>query len=50
MDECVDLARALGRRIGEELEIPVYLYGEAALLTERRDLPAVRRGEYRGPA
>ena len=48
MDECVGLARALGRRIGEELEIPVYLYGEAALRPERRDLPALRRGEYEG--
>jgi glutamate formiminotransferase len=48
MDECVDLARVLGRRIGEELEIPVYMYGEAALRPERRDLPAVRRGEYEG--
>jgi glutamate formiminotransferase len=48
MDGCTSLARALGRRIGQELQIPVYLYGEAALRPERRDLPAVRRGEYEG--
>jgi glutamate formiminotransferase len=48
MDECVVLARGLGRRIGDELDIPVYMYGEAALLAERRDLPALRRGEYEG--
>jgi glutamate formiminotransferase len=48
MDECVVLARALGRRIGDELDIPVYIYGEAALLPERRDLPGLRRGEYEG--
>jgi len=48
MSECVKLARRLGQRIGEELAIPVYLYGEAALRPERRELPAVRRGEYEG--
>jgi hypothetical protein len=42
------MARDLGRRISEELGIPVYLYGEAALRPDRRDLPAVRRGEYEG--
>jgi glutamate formiminotransferase len=48
MAECVVMARALGRRIGDELDIPVYMYGEAAVLPERRDLPALRRGEYEG--
>jgi glutamate formiminotransferase len=48
MEECVVLARALGRRLGDELGIPVYLYGEAATRLERRDLPALRRGEYEG--
>ncbi len=48
MAECVDLARALGRRLGDELGLPVYLYGEAALRPERRELPAIRRGEYEG--
>lgn len=46
MAECVELARQVGRRIGEELGIPVYLYEEAATRPERRDLAAVRRGEY----
>ena len=48
MAECVMWARELGRRIGDELGIPVYLYGEAALRPERRDLPNVRRGQYEG--
>ena len=48
MADAVRMARELGRRIGEELGIPVYLYGEAALRLDRRDLPAVRRGEYEG--
>lgn len=46
MAECVELARKLGRRIGEELGIPVYFYEEAAMRPERRNLADVRRGEY----
>ena len=46
MDQCISLAQAVGQRIGEELAIPVFLYGEAATLPERRELPNVRRGEY----
>lgn len=46
MDECVDIARRVGERIGRELEIPVYLYERAATRPERRDLAYVRRGEY----
>ena len=50
MDECVGLARRYGRRVGEELRIPVYLYEEAATRPERRNLAAVRKGEYEGLA
>ena len=46
MDECVELARCLGRRVGEELGIPVYLYEYAATSPERRNLAAIRAGEY----
>ena len=46
LDECAALARELGRRIGEELELPVYLYEAAALRPERRNLADVRRGEF----
>jgi glutamate formiminotransferase/formiminotetrahydrofolate cyclodeaminase len=48
LDDCVALARHLGERVGEELGIPVYLYEEAAMRPERRDLANVRRGEYEG--
>lgn len=48
MEECVELARDLGRDIGEKLGIPVYLYEEAATLPERKNLAHVRRGEYEG--
>mgnify|MGYP000313860668 CR=1 FL=1 len=46
MADCVALARDLGRRVGEELGIPVYLYEEAAQSPERVNLADVRRGEY----
>ena len=46
MDECVELAKALGKRVGDELEIPVYLYEHAASKPEWKNLATVRSGEY----
>ena len=46
MADCVQLARQLGERVGDELGIPVYLYEAAASRPERRNLADVRRGEY----
>ncbi len=48
MDECVELAQELGKEIGENLEIPVFLYEEAASRPERKNLAHVRRGQYEG--
>lgn len=48
MDECVELAKKLGRRIAEELAIPVYLYEAAATRPDRIDLANIRKGEYEG--
>ena len=48
MAECVTLARTLGQRVGEELEIPVYLYEAAATRPDRVNLADVRRGQYEG--
>lgn len=48
MAECVALARRVGKRIADELDIPVYLYREAATRPERYDLPDIRKGEYEG--
>ncbi len=48
MDECVDLARRLGRRVADELSVPVYLYENAASNPERRNLATLRAGEYEG--
>ena len=46
MDDCVALSKQLGRRVGDELGIPVYLYGESAQRPERKRLPDIRQGEY----
>ena len=46
MDECVAIARAVGKRIGEELGFPVYLYEDAATTKERHNLAYCRKGEY----
>lgn len=48
MADCIDLARRLGQRLGDELSIPVYLYEQAATRPERQNLADVRRGEYEG--
>ena len=46
MHECVDIAHRLGKRVGEELGIPVYLYEEAAAVPERQNLENIRKGQY----
>jgi glutamate formiminotransferase len=46
LEECVDLARRFGEQVAMRFDIPVYLYGEAALRPERRRLAEVRRGQY----
>ena len=50
MANCVSLAHEFGKRVGEELGIPVYLYEEAATSPERRNLSTIRKGEYEGLA
>ncbi len=48
MEETSEYARQLGKRVGEELGIPVYLYENAATEEKRRNLAHVRSGEYEG--
>jgi len=48
MDNAVLLASELGKRVGEELGIPVYLYEFAARTEERKNLANIRRGQYEG--
>lgn len=46
MQDCVEMARRLGKRVGSQLGIPVYLYEEAATRPERQNLENIRRGQY----
>jgi glutamate formiminotransferase/formiminotetrahydrofolate cyclodeaminase len=48
LDDCVWMARQVGKRIGEQLSIPVFLYEAAASRPERVSLADVRRGEFEG--
>jgi glutamate formiminotransferase/formiminotetrahydrofolate cyclodeaminase len=48
MGECVQFANTLGRDVGKELGIPVYLYEYAAKSVDRRNLENIRKGEYEG--
>jgi glutamate formiminotransferase/formiminotetrahydrofolate cyclodeaminase len=47
-DEAIDCAKRLGKRVGEELKIPVYLYEKAANDRARSNLSIIRAGEYEG--
>ena len=48
MDDCINVAHALGKRVGKELGIPGYHYESAALIPERKNLAVCRKGEYEG--
>ncbi len=48
MDETAEYARKLAKRVGDNLEIPVYLYEAAALIEGRNNLSEIRAGEYEG--
>jgi glutamate formiminotransferase/formiminotetrahydrofolate cyclodeaminase len=47
-DEVIECAKKLGKRVGEELKIPVYLYEKAASNPARSNLSIIRAGEYEG--
>jgi len=46
MDDCIKLARELGKRVGEELHIPVYMYGEASVQENRKNLEDIRNKNF----
>lgn len=48
MKECVTGAKQLAQRINDELQVPTYLYGEAATKPERKNLSNIRKGQYEG--
>src|SRR5947199_3597588 len=47
-EEAIDCANRLGKRVGEELKIPVYMYEKAAKHESRSNLSVIRSGEYEG--
>ncbi len=47
-DECIELSKQLGERVGNELGIPIYLYEKSAQNDYRTKLPDIRKGEYEG--
>lgn len=47
-EEVVRLSRQLGKRVAEELHIPVYLYEHSAAIPQRKNLASIRAGEYEG--
>ncbi len=48
MEETAKYAHKLGKRVGEELNIPIYMYESAATQPERKNLATIRSGEYEG--
>lgn len=48
VEECIEHSKQLGKRIGEELNIPVFLYEQSATAKHRENLADIRRGQYEG--
>jgi glutamate formiminotransferase len=48
MKECIAMAERVGKKIADELKVPVYLYEEAAKRPECQNLAEIRKGEYEG--
>lgn len=50
VEECIELAKSLAEKVGKELQIPVYLYDQAATRPDRVSLPDIRNkhGQYEG--
>jgi glutamate formiminotransferase len=48
IDECVSYAKSLAEKINTSLDIPIYLYAQAANTSDRENLPTIRKGEFEG--
>ncbi|MFW6319308.1 MAG: glutamate formimidoyltransferase [Bacillota bacterium] len=48
MDACVDIAHEVGKHLGNVLNIPVFMYAEAATKKGHKKLPTIRKGEFEG--
>jgi len=46
LDECIELSKQFGKRLADELAVPVYLYGKSQPRIYRQELSAIRKGEY----
>ncbi len=46
IEECIELSKEVAKRVGDELQIPIYLYEKSAQKPERENLAIVRKGEY----
>lgn len=49
-EECIQLSKKVAQRVGDELNIPIYLYEKSAQRPERQNLAIIRQGEYEGLA
>ena len=48
IDECVNYAKKLARKVNDALDIPIFLYAQAASNPDRENLPTIRKGEFEG--
>ena len=48
VEECVELSKRVAQRIWEELQVPSFLYEDSAASPDRRNLAAVRKGQFEG--
>ncbi|KAM9984263.1 hypothetical protein ACTFIZ_003947 [Dictyostelium cf. discoideum] len=48
MEECVNCSKEFGKRISEEIGVPIFLYEEASTQSYRKQLKQIRQGEYEG--
>ena len=48
--ECVEMSKTLGQKLWDELKLPVFLYEESASTAERKNLAALRKGQFEGMA
>lgn len=46
MKDCIEISRKLGEQVGKELNIPVYMYGNSALLESRKNLEDIRNKNF----
>ena len=48
VDECIEYSNKLAKKVGEKLNIPVFMYEKSATSKNRQNLAKIRQGEYEG--